>query len=175
MKLTEKHVELISRTAAQVAFQHFEQEKKLRDKKENDRRLRNVKLLLRNYRAFTVHCADVKLEINELNDQLDLDEFDTDEFAIRSVMKSKEMTLAMVKYINKTLEIYKIICNKSEDPEDKRRYQVIYEMYISDNKKTAKDIATGHSMHLRTIYKDINKACEALSVLMFGVNGIRLR
>ncbi|UTW69883.1 hypothetical protein KHA80_03055 [Anaerobacillus sp. HL2] len=42
-----------------------------------DRRLRNVKLLLRNYRSFVNHVEDIKLAIEDLNGKLDLDELDT--------------------------------------------------------------------------------------------------
>lgn len=106
MKLSEKQLAVISKIVLEV----LEQEKEKEKKRKHDRRLRNVKLLLKNYRAFATHVADIKLEINELNKKLELDELDTDEFAIKSIMKSKELTLAMIKYINKTLEVYKLIC-----------------------------------------------------------------
>lgn len=175
MKLSEKQLEVVTRTAVQAAFEHMEREKEKQEKLKYDRRLRNIKLLLRNYQSFTLHCRDIKLDINQLNYKLELDEIDTDEFAIRSILNSKERTLAMVKYINKTLEVYRIICEKADDPEDLRRYQIIYGLYISEDKKTAKELAEGHSVHPRTIYKDIDKACETLVVLMFGVDGIRFK
>ncbi len=175
MKLDEKQLEVISMVAAQEALKHLEKEKQKQEKQKHDRRLRNIKLLLRNYRSFAAHCLDIKLEVVELDEKLKLDEIDTDEFAIASIKRSKERTLAMVKFINKTLEVYKTICEKSEDPESKRRYAVVYGMYISDNKKTATDLAYGHSVHNRTIYKDIDKACETLAVLMFRVDGIKFR
>lgn len=173
MKLSEKQLEVISKAAAQAAFQHLEKERQKQEKQKHDRRIRNIKLLLRNYRSFAIHCRDIRLDINELNKKLDLDDLDTDEFAIRSVLKSKERTLAMVKYINKTLEVYRIICEKSDNPEDSRSYQVVYDLYISNDKQAVKEIAEGQSVHKRTVYKDIDKACETLVVLMFGVDGIR--
>ena len=169
MKLSEKQLAVISKTVLEV----LEQEKEREKKRKHDRRLRNVKLLLKNYRAFATHVSDIKLEINELNKKLELDELDTDEFAIKSIMKSKQLTLAMIKYINKTLEVYKLICEKSNDVESFRRYQVVHDLYIGETKKTALEIAERQSVHPRTIYKDVNKACETLVVLMFGVDGIK--
>lgn len=32
----------------------------------------------------------------------------------------------------------------------------------------------GQSTHSRTVYKDVDKACETLAVLMFGVDGLKL-
>lgn len=173
MELSEKQIEVISRTAALAAFEHLEKERERREKEKHDRRLRNIKLLLRNYRSFATHCADIKLQINDLDKRLDLDELDTDEFAVASIKRSKERTLAMVKFINKTLEVFKVVCEKSEDPESKRRYQAVIELYVSDEKKTVTDVARGQSVHTRTIYKDIDKACETLVVLMFGVDGVK--
>ena len=175
LKLSEKHIKLISEAATQAAIKAYKEETEREKAAKHDRRLRNIKLLLRNYRAFAKHCEDIKLEINQLDKKLQLDEIDTDEFAISSIKRSKERTLAMVKYINKTLEIYKILCDKSDDIEEKRRYQVVYDLYISDSKLTAQDVAVCHSVHLRTIYRDVDKACEALVVLMFGVDGVKFR
>ncbi|MEH6941512.1 hypothetical protein [Bacillus sp. JJ722] len=175
MNLSDKQLEVISKAVAQAAYEHLEKERQQQETKKYNRRLRNIKLLLRNYRSFAVHCKDIKLNINELNQKLELDEIDTDEFAIRSILKSKELTLAMVKYINKSLEVYRLICEKSDDPEDMRRYRVVYEMYISGDKKTIDEVAERQSIHPRTVYKDIDKASETLVVLMFGVDGIRLK
>ena len=173
-KLTDKHVRLITETAVKTALDHLEKQKLEEDKKKYDRRLRNIKLLLRNYRSFVNHVEDIKIAIDDLNEKLELDDLETDEFAVRSIKKSKERTLAIVKYINKMIEVYKFMCEQSGDIEDQRRYQVVYEMYISEKKLTAKEIAIGHSVHARTIYKDVDRACETLAVLVFGVDGVRL-
>ncbi|PTY77365.1 hypothetical protein B5V89_14895 [Heyndrickxia sporothermodurans] len=175
MKLSEKQIEMISKTAASTALEFLERERQRQEKEKQDRRLRNVKLLLRNYRSFANHSADVKLEIDELNKKLELDELETDEFAIESIKRSKKRTLAMVKFINKMIEVYRIMCEQSGDPESLRRYQVVYDLYIGEPRKTAKEIARGQNVHQRTIYKDVNKACETLVVLMFGVDGVKLR
>lgn len=172
-ELNEKQIEIISRTAALAAFEYLEKEKEKQEKLKHDRRLRNIKLLLKHYRSFAVHCADIKLQIVDLDKKLELDELDTDEFAVTSIKRSKERTLAMVKFINKTIEVYKVVCEKTEDPEIKRRYQVIYDLYISEEKKTVLDVSKGQSVHSRTIYKVIDKACETLVVLMFGVDGVK--
>lgn len=168
-------IERVTKLSVQTALEFLEKEKKRQLKEQHDRRLRNIKLLLRNYRAFVKHCEDVKADINDLQEQLDLSDIDTDDFKIMSILRSKERTLAMVSYINKALKVYKIMCEESEDVEAKRRYQVIYEMYISEEKITAKDLATGHFVHTRTIYKDVDNACKTLAVLMFGIDGIKFR
>ena len=179
MHITEEQLKLITETASQTASQEaikaWQKQELKKEKEKHDRRLRNMKLLLRNYRTFVKHCKDVEADIKGLKSKLDLDDLDTDEFKIQSIMRSKERTLAMVDYINQALKVYKVMCEESEDIEDQRRYQVIYGMYISKEKQTAKKLASGHSVHERTIYKDIDNACKTLSVLMFGVDAIKFK
>ncbi|WP_370222015.1 hypothetical protein [Cytobacillus sp.] len=169
MALTEKQLEIITR----VVVDCLENEKKKQEKQRYDRRLRNVKLLLKNYRSFSEHTFDIQLEINELDRKLNLDELDTDEFAIESIKRSKERTLAMVRFINKMLNVYKLMSNQSQNPEHKRQCETIFDLYISDTKKTVKEIATCQKVDPRTVYRDIDKACETLSTLIFGVDSIK--
>lgn len=173
MKLTEKQLEIVARTAAAVAIEKYQAEQQERERHKHDRRLRNVKLLLRNYRSFVTHSADIKLDIVELDEELELDDLDTDEFAVMSIKKSKKKTLAMVKFINKTLQVYKLMCEESRNGEDLRKYEIIYHMYISEEKKTVAEISKVHFITERAVYKIINKASEDLSVLIFGIDGIR--
>ncbi|WP_150284148.1 hypothetical protein [Rummeliibacillus sp. TYF-LIM-RU47] len=173
MKLTEKQLEIVARTAAAVAVEKYQAEQQEREKHKHDRRLRNVKLLLRNYRSFAAHSADIKLDIVELDEKLELDDLDTDEFAIMSIKKSKKKTLAMVKFINKTLEIYKLMCEESGNADDIRKYEIIYHMYISDEKKTVAEISKCQFTKERTVYRIAQKAYEDLTVLVFGVDGLR--
>ena len=173
-KTDQKLVEKVAAIAAEKALEFLEKEKERRQKQKRDRRLRNTKLLLKNYRAFKLHCQDVKEELEKLQDPEFLEELDADEFAIESIKRSKERTLAMVRFIDQMLLVYRIVCEQSGKPEDLRRYQTVYWMYIADEKKTADEIAEGHNIDRRTVYKDINNACQALSALIFGVDGIRM-
>jgi hypothetical protein len=169
MNLSEKHLEIITRTAIEI----YEKEKEKDKKAKQDRRLRNIKLLLRNYRSFKLHGADLKLEIKNLNSLLELDALDTNEFAVESIRKSKERTVAMVKFIDKMFLVYQTLCEKSGKEEDMRNFQSVYQLYISDDKFTASDIATCHKTDTRTVYRDVEKACQTLSSLIFGVDSIR--
>lgn len=172
--LSPKLMEEVTRTAVQTALDYLEKEKQKQQKAKRDRRLRNTKLLLRNYRSFKLHCADVKTELEKLTDSKILNDLDADEFAVESVKRSKERTLAMVKFIDQMLEVYRIYCERSDRPEEIRRYKTIHMMYIADEKFTAEKIAECQKTDTRTVYRDINKACQTLSALIFGIDGIRM-
>lgn len=173
-KILEQVTRISAETAVQAALEFLEKEKLKQQKAKRDRRLRNTKLLLRNYRSFKIHCSDVKAELEALCDPDLLEDLDSDEFAIESIKRSKERTLAIINFVDQMLEVYRIMCERSDKPEDIRRYKTIHMMYISDEKFTIEQIAEGHNIDIRTVYKDINKACNVLSALIFGVDGVRM-
>ncbi|MGG0172909.1 hypothetical protein [Paenibacillus dokdonensis] len=55
---------------------------------------------------------------------------DVEELAIESIIKNKERTAAMVKYVDRMLEVYRILSEKSSEPEDLRRFEILYDLYI---------------------------------------------
>lgn len=173
--LTSEQIEIISKTAANIAIEQYIKESTQQDKRTRDRRVRNVKLLLRNYRAFVAHVGNVEKDIGQLNNQLALDELDTDELAVKSIIQSKERTLALIQFINRMLTVYKIICEQSQVEEDKRRYRVVYHMYLAKEKKLISEISELQFVTERTIFNDLKKAHEELAVLIFGVDGLRFR
>ena len=173
-KLLEKVAKISAETAVQTALDYMEKENQKRQKLKRDRRLRNTKLLLKHYRSFVIHCQDVKTELEKLADPEVLRELDTDEFAVESIRRSKQRTLAMVNFIKQMLAVYRILCEQSGKPEDIRRYNTIHMMYIAEEKFTAEQIATCHKVDVRTVYRDVNDAAKALSALIFGVDGIRM-
>src|SRR5699024_9144304 len=136
-------------------------------KERTDRRLRNIKLLLRKYRTFKIHCKDIKLELEyyEGRDEV-LAIIEDDEQIVESIKRSKRRTLEMVNFIDQMLEVYRIMGIQTGKQEERRRYDIIYKMYVSEEKLTAEKIAECHEVDTRTIYRDINRACETLSALM---------
>lgn len=173
MELSDKQLQIISQAAVQTALEHLEKEKQKQEQQKHDRRLRNIKLLLRNYRSFKSHCEATREDIKELDEYLELDEFGTNELAIEAIKNSKKRTLAMVNFIDKMMGIFKIMCEQSDKEEDKRIYQSVYLLYISDLKFSAKDISERHKTDPRTVYKDVEKACKTLASLVFGVDSLR--
>lgn len=173
MHITEKQLQLITEIASREAIKALREYTQKQKKERHDRRLRNIKLLLKNYRSFKKHCEDIKLEIDEINERIGFVTIDSDEFKLESIKRSKEKTLIMVKYTEKMMDVYRVICEQSDDKDDMRRYETVNHLYISDDKKTVDEIASGHLVHKRTVYKDIDKACETLVVLMFGIDGVK--
>ncbi|MED1850337.1 hypothetical protein P4V33_01595 [Brevibacillus borstelensis] len=171
--LSPKMLEEITRIAVQAALDFQEKEKQKQQKAKRDRRLRNIKLLLKNYRNFKKHCNSITHDLENVDENWAIDEIGSDELALQSIKRSRARTRAMVKFIDRMISVYKVMCEQSGKEEDIRIFQSVYQLYISDEKKSAKEIATCHKTDVRTVYRDVEKASEALAILIFGVDSIR--
>lgn len=173
--LTTEHIEVISKAAAVVAIEQYKLESHKQEKQRHDRRLRNVKMLLRNYRSFVEHVADIQTDIIKLDSKLVLDELDTDDFAVEAIKRSKKRTLAIIKFLDRMLNVYKAMCEEAVSGEETRRYNTIYHLYLAPVKRTHVEIGEMQFVGERTVYNDVKKAYEDLTVLIFGVDGLRFR
>lgn len=177
---TEKAIEIGIQAGVKEALDRIEKANKERIKSRHDRRLRNTKLLLRNYNNFKVHCNNAiyaSEQIKELNaiDILDeLDNIDDETLYINSIKKTHIRTYIIVQHINKMIEFYKYKSETDSDENAIRRYNATELFYMSDNRKTYEEISETLNVSERTIFRDIKQAVEELSVLIFGVDGIKL-
>jgi hypothetical protein len=173
MHITERQLKTITQIASREAIQAYSEKQEKEKQERHDRRLRNVKLLLKHYRSFKKHCENVKLDIEEVDVRLAYVTIDSDEFKLESIKRSKKKTLVMVKYTEKMMNVYKVMSEASDDPEEKRRYQIVHDLYFSDDKKTVEEVAACQNVVDRTVYRDVEKACKDLAVLLFGIDGVK--
>lgn len=170
-------VRLAAAEGAKAAMEAIEKEKQKERKSRHDRRLRNTKLLLRNFRMFKEHCRNAVFDASQLDenaiDILDLmwNRSGADNF-VESIKKSVQRTAIIMQHITDMLGLYEAYCIKSAKAEDARRYRVIEALYIADAPLTAQQIAEREGIDLRTVYKDIDAAAEKLSALIFGIDGL---
>ncbi|MBN6886228.1 hypothetical protein ACUXCC_000885 [Cytobacillus horneckiae] len=174
MQLTEKQLKIITDVASQNAIKAYREYTEQQQKEKHDRRLRNIKLLLRNYRSFVKHCEDIEVEIKELDAQKEVTLLVSEEFAIEAIKRSKRRTFAMVRFTQKMIKVYEKMC-EDEGLEAVRRFNVLKELYITDSKKSIREIADDLFLSEKTIKRDRDKAVETLSVLMFGVDAIKFK
>lgn len=172
-------IRLAAEIAAQVALKTYRDEAEKAKKEQADRRLRNTKLLLRNYRMFKAHAENAVYTAQAACDEdaydiIDLmsDRFIDNDVFVESIKRSVERTVTIVNHIDTMLKLYEAYCNSSGNPEDIRRWNVINGMYISDQPKTVKQLANDFVCAERTIYRDIDDACEKIAALIFGIDGI---
>lgn len=171
----DKIIQIGVQAGVREALDRISKEKEEKRKSRFDRRLRNTDLLLKNYNKFVAHCNTALYTSRQLKqanaiDILDEVEDDEDEVYVRSIMRTRERTFLIVNHIKRILGYYKYI-TKSE-PEKERKYRVLVGLYI--DKKTYSQMAEELYCSTKTIERDRKDAIEELSVLIFGVDGLKL-
>lgn len=167
-------------TGIRAAMDYLAEEKEKARKSRYDRRLRNTRLLLKNYRSFKRHAQgaifnakQAKENAIDILDGLD-DGMLNDNLYVEGIKKSQQRTIIILNHVEEMLRYYRIACEQSGKEEEMRRYRVIMAMYIDDDKMTAQDIAEKENIEGRTVYKDITNAIKPLSALIFGIDSIKI-
>lgn len=161
-----------------AGMEYIRKEKEQRKKGRYDRRLRNTKLLLREYRTLKIHSKDAVYSLGgakaiDILDELDSFEYD-DNLYIESIKKSKERTAVIISHVNQMMNIFKQLCENSKNIEDARKYKVIHSQFIAEEEITVEELAQQLNVHPRTVYKDIDNAVKTISSLMFGIDGLKM-
>lgn len=165
---------------AKAAVKAVERERKAYRKKQYDWKYQNTKLLLRNYRRLNAYYENA---IFSIEDAEEADESFEDimrnmgrpadeEIFVESIQKNYLATRIIMTHVNKMLDCYEIMCERSNRQDDKRHWRVLEGLYLSENYTTAEQIAKQEHIDKRTVYKDIDVCAADLTALLFGVGGI---
>ncbi len=166
---------------AKEALKAFEQERKKEYGIRADRRLRNTKLLLRNYHMLKEHAEKSVFGRTQMEESAsDILEsmmamYDN-EVVIESIKRSATRTAVIVSHIETMFGLYAAYCDKALNRDiEMRRYEVIWDMYMADPAMTAKEIAEKHHISKDTVYSDMRAAINRLTALIFGVDGLNVQ
>jgi len=172
-------IRIAAEAGAKAAMETIERERRALRDSMSDQRLHNTKLLLRNYRMF---CAHVDNAVYEADESESPEEILADlmmrgadqQIFVESIKRSVARTRTIVRHMSTMIDLYKVYCFHSNSPEDLRRWRVIHNLYVSEDGETSiPALAEVEGVVTRTIYKDIDIACERIAALMFGIDGIR--
>lgn len=167
-------------TGTKAAMDYLAEEKKAQKKGRHDRRLRNTRLLLKNYRTFKQHAQGAVFSAKQASENAidileSLDEFTfDDDLYIESIKRSQQRTIIIMRHVDEMLKYYRIACEQSGREDEMRCYRIIMATYINEERKTAEEIAEAEHIERRTVYKNINSAIKPLSGLIFGVDSLKL-
>ncbi|EQG35321.1 TPA: hypothetical protein MJC92_000235 [Clostridioides difficile] len=183
----ESNINLIIERAAKAAAEKAIQIYKVKLNEEAtelyNRKIRNTKLLLKHYREFKKHIDNSVFKVScKSGNAIEVlttlaDRYVSEDLFVESISKSVSRTNVIIAHIDIMLKIYKEYCNNSNDIEQ-RRYRIIEERFIKEVKHkkdrcSINKIAKRENIDTRTVYKDIDQACERLAALIFGVDGIK--
>nr|DAM32629.1 MAG TPA: putative DNA binding protein [Caudoviricetes sp.] len=182
--LSEKDLQdLLGKSAeigAKAGIDKYVAELKATQKKRGDKRFHNTKLLLRNYRMLQVNAANSVFGRTQMDETASdilesMMNMYNDEIVVESIRRSATRTAIIVSHIKTMLEIFEVCCERSTNELDKRRYDIVYGLYIADEKITRDEIAKKWNISKDTTYADEKIAIERLSALIFGVDGLSFR
>lgn len=162
------------------AINTFEKRKEEIKEETADRRLRNTKLLLRNYRMMKLHAKNAVFSRQELKENVtdiieDMMQGRDDDVVIESIQRSAARTVIMIDHIDTMIDLYRTYCMQSSQADiEMRRYQVLYDMYIAEPGLSVQEIAEKQNMSKENAYSDLKVATERLTALFFGVDGLRM-
>ncbi|GEO58487.1 hypothetical protein [Companilactobacillus bobalius] len=138
------------------------------DKKTDNERgkeLRNVKILLVNYRYLQNHL-DVKLP------EIDIDgELSRNQLSLYALLGYRERSREMMEFVNEVLGKYKKICMSGNDA-DKRKFGIIDGLYLSEKRKSKQWLCEYWNIDDSTLRRDQKKAFGELKVMLFGIDSL---
>lgn len=165
-----------------IAEYNKQQQEKTRSKR--DRRFHNTELLLKNYNGLIKHyndaiCSQKQIEaedpesvFEEIEDEVEMDDIsDYDVVYISSIKRTRTRTKIIIKHIDSAMSYYKYQAENSKDINFVRRYRTIELLYFED--KTWEETAEELHCSKKTIGRDKKTAVEELSVLFFGIDGLK--
>lgn len=183
LSATELHeiYEKAAAIGAREALKTFEQMRKKECSSRADKRLRNTRLLLRNYHMLKEHAERSVFGRTQMKESaLDILEsmmsIYSDEVIIQSIKNSATRTAIIVSHIKTMFGLYYSYCERSNNREiDLRRYSVVWDMYMAEETLSAKEIAEKQNVSKDTVYSDLKVATERLTALIFGVDGLNVQ
>ena len=176
--------EMVAAGVARGIKQGIEQaknEERLKEKLTYDIKLKNTRLLLKNYRKFVSFCkqatvSEKELEtatVDEILDKLYCEAYD-EVTVVQSILASKKRTEIIMTHIEKIKNFYIFDADSSKNDEKRRRAHILDDLYIKGKKQPrVSEIARRYHISERQVNRDKNAAIEEIAILMFGIDGIR--
>ena len=164
----------IAKIAGRAAAQEINRLQDKQKREMQDARYKNVKLLMKNYRDFNATCDNAVARVQDSEECIDFEALmnplkDPDEF-IESIKRSAIRTKVMVEHVNAMLRVYKHIATNWGSPEDLRKFDTLYYLYIADEPMTIDEIADFHSVTPRMAYIDLEDATQRAASLFWGAS-----
>ncbi|MEG2621433.1 MAG: hypothetical protein RSC06_00910 [Clostridia bacterium] len=162
---------------AELAIREYQKASDRSKKERHDRNLRNTKKLMRIYPLLRAHSNSSIAELSSICDDEAIDVLlqmmsanGSGDVKVESIQRSAARTRIMIDHIDTMLEVFQLESERSRRDEARRRYRVLSSMYLDDKRMDADQIADREGIDKRTVYKDIDFACERLSYYIFGID-----
>ncbi len=164
--------------ASKIALEFYTREQQKGKQQRINRRLRDTKRLMKNYREIKIHAEDAIVSLADIENDYQYSDFFKDLMEnkegidVAAIARAKARSAIMLAHIDLMLNKYQSLCYASKKPEDQRRYRVLESMCLIDEPLQVGDIADQEGIDTRTVYKDFEAACDKMAGLLFGIQSI---
>lgn len=166
--MKEKELSIIDNTIQKAVKEAIKEYKKIEKEEQKQRVLHNTKLLMKHYNSLKAHSINAIYKLEDIEE--DIEEYDNDDKAyILSIRRSRIRTLIMVSHIDMALEELK---KKKLEDGTYEQYRALHMFYIE--KMTYEDIQVELNCSKNTPLRWINAAVKDLSILIFGIDGLKI-
>ncbi|MDT1996843.1 hypothetical protein CKN61_12820 [Carnobacterium divergens] len=165
--LTKHQIEIITKTASEVATKHVDQKEKRKKIEQRERNLQNTNLLLKNYTKLRDMAEEYQSELSGYDESV----LDLETLTLETLEKYHFKTVKIMRHVDAMLRAYELGAAKGL-PEEKRRFEVLKYRYLVDNKLTVKQLCERLGVEQATVYRDSREAINDMSVMLFGVAAI---
>ena len=169
-------IDAISAVAAKKGIEAYQKHVAEGVKRRKDKRLHNARLLLKKYKWLSDYGENAVGEVGALLTDEDVQLLETFGISteevrqVSSIRSSIVRTQAILKHVDMMLDLYKTRCLTSGKQELERRWRVLEAMYLAKETKSAIDISEQEYITERTVFRDVDRACEELTTLFFGLD-----
>ena len=132
-------------------------------------RIKNTKLLLKNYQELMLHAQE---SIGEMDYNYWMDLMLPDgKISLDSIRRSIAKTRALCMHVQVMLDEYRKKCEQGSSSAQ-MRWRIIFSYYLDTPKLSAPEIAEKEYVDVGNVYAQIEKACDELGVYLFGIDAL---
>lgn len=173
----EELIRLAAKEGSKAGVEAYRKEQKKAHEKLSDRRLRNVKLLLQNYRELKQHAENAVYTAEQAEDAMDIldmmwDPHNRSAATVESIKGSLLKTKIMMGHVDSMIDIYKDMVYRSQNELEIRRFNILYDRYINEVETKVTSLCDKYHIDKRTVYYDTDIAAERLAKLIFGIDSL---
>lgn len=167
--------------AATAAAKVAERERKRLQRQQTDKRYHDTKLLIRKYRQLNEYYQNAVYD-EEAAEEVDEDfeeimrsfgvSFKEKELTANSIRRNYLVTRVVMAHVNKMLDVFQTMCERSSRASDKRRWKILHDLYLAEEPTTAEELAQQENISKRAVYDIVDRCIPDLTILFFGICGI---
>lgn len=179
--LTEEDVTRIATIGAMRGIAEFRKAQEAVRQERTERVRNSAKYLMQHYRKLkrmeqsSVHGTDTVQDptLSEIFEEI-LGEVRRQEFDVTSTKRNTLVTGVMMNHVDVQLENYRKECELSQEPEVRRRYRVIEEIFLQEEPMSPDDVAEIENIDKSSVYRTLEKAYDDLAALFFGIEALNV-